>query len=143
MKNRSEQGIFIIERDRGGLFFIIAAIAILLIRARTRPMKVPPRLYANYRERRAALSFTHGAFEHWINCLPTPSLTIPWQRNKSGAFIATPDATSPDLQFTCDGTPQISTATANGTRFYFADESQVVRFNLSGAATSGSSGVGN
>jgi type IV pilus assembly protein PilA len=65
--------------------------------------------------------------------------------SKSGyAFAATPDATSPALQFTADGTPQVSMGSLQtGTRFYFVDESQVVRFNLSGAATSGSSGVGN
>jgi type IV pilus assembly protein PilA len=65
--------------------------------------------------------------------------------SKSGYdFATTPDATSPDLQFTTVGTPQISTgALQTGTRFYFVDESQVVRFNLGGAATAGSSAVGN
>ncbi len=64
---------------------------------------------------------------------------------KSGyVFAATPDATSPTLQFTSVGTPQVSTgATQTGARFYFVDESQVVRFNLGGAATSGSSAIGN
>jgi type IV pilus assembly protein PilA len=64
---------------------------------------------------------------------------------KSGyAFAATPNATSPDLQFTAVGTPQVSTgATQTGARFYFIDESQVVRFNLGGAATSGSTPIGN
>jgi type IV pilus assembly protein PilA len=64
---------------------------------------------------------------------------------KSGyVFSATPDATSPALQFTATGTPQVSTgATQTGARFYFIDESQVVRFNLGGAATSGSTAIGN
>jgi type IV pilus assembly protein PilA len=64
---------------------------------------------------------------------------------KSGyTFQATPDATSPALQFTATGTPQVSTgATQTGSRFYFIDESQVVRFNLGGAATSGSTAIGN
>ena len=64
---------------------------------------------------------------------------------KSGyAFAATPNATSPDLQFTAVGTPQVSTgATQTGARFYFIDESQVVRFNLGGPATSGSTPIGN
>ena len=64
---------------------------------------------------------------------------------KSGyAFAATPDATSPALQFTAVGTPSVSTgATQTGARFYFTNESQVVRFNLGGAATSGSSAIGN
>jgi type IV pilus assembly protein PilA len=64
---------------------------------------------------------------------------------KSGyTFAATPNATSPDLQFTAVGTPQVSTgATQTGARFYFIDESQVVRFNLGGPATSGSTPIGN
>jgi prepilin-type N-terminal cleavage/methylation domain-containing protein len=64
---------------------------------------------------------------------------------KSGyAFAATPDATSPNLQFTSVGTPSVSTgATQTGARFYFVDESMVVRFNLGGAATSGSTAIGN
>jgi hypothetical protein len=64
---------------------------------------------------------------------------------KSGyAFAATPDATSPALQFTSVGTPSVSTgATQTGARFYFVDESMVVRFNLGGAATSGSTAIGN
>jgi hypothetical protein len=40
--------------------------------------------------------------------------------------------------------PKVSTgATQTGARFYFVDESQVVRFNLGGAATSGSTAIGN
>jgi type IV pilus assembly protein PilA len=64
---------------------------------------------------------------------------------KSGyLFSATPSATSPALQFTATGTPQVSTgATQTGARFFFMDESQVVRFNLGGAATSGSTAIGN
>jgi hypothetical protein len=64
---------------------------------------------------------------------------------KSGyTFAATPDSTSPALQFTAEGTPQVSTgATQTGARFYFSNESQVVRFNLGGAATSGSTAIGN
>ena len=64
---------------------------------------------------------------------------------KSGyAFAATPDATSPTLQFTSVGTPSVSTgATQTGARFYFVDETMVVRFNLGGSATSGSTAIGN
>jgi type IV pilus assembly protein PilA len=64
---------------------------------------------------------------------------------KSGyAFAATPLAASPDLQFTSVGTPSVSTgATQTGARFYFVDESMVVRFNLGGGATSGSTAIGN
>jgi type IV pilus assembly protein PilA len=64
---------------------------------------------------------------------------------KSGyVFSGTPDSTSPALQFTAEGTPQVSTgATQTGARFYFSNESQVVRFNLGGAATSGSTAIGN
>jgi len=44
---------------------------------------------------------------------------------KSGyVFSATPDATSPALQFTATGTPQVSTgATQTGARFFFMEES--------------------
>src|SRR5262249_34430678 len=64
--------------------------------------------------------------------------------NSGYVFSGTPDATSPALQFTADGTPQVSTgATQTGARFYFANETQVVRFNLGGAATSGSTAIGN
>jgi type IV pilus assembly protein PilA len=64
---------------------------------------------------------------------------------KSGyRFSATQDATSPDLQFTANGTPSVSTgATQTGARFYFTDETQVVRFAVGAAATSGSSAIGN
>jgi type IV pilus assembly protein PilA len=64
---------------------------------------------------------------------------------KSGyVFEATPGATSPASQFTATGIPSVSTGpTQTGARFYFLDESQVVRFNLSGAATSGSTAIGN
>ena len=89
---------------------------------------------------------THGAF-CTLDLLSADSIVdnVLASGSKSGyAFVATPDATSPSLQFTADGTPQISTgALQTGTRFYFLDESQVVRFNLGGAATSGSMGVGN
>jgi type IV pilus assembly protein PilA len=89
---------------------------------------------------------THGAFGT-LNMLSADDIVdnVLASGSKSGyAFAATPDATSPDLQFTSDGTPEVSTGPLqSGTRFYFVDESQVVRFNLGGAATSGSSGVGN
>ena len=64
---------------------------------------------------------------------------------KSGyVFAATPDATSPALQFIATGIPSVSTGpTQTGARFYFLDESQVVRFNLGGTATSGSTAIGN
>jgi type IV pilus assembly protein PilA len=89
---------------------------------------------------------THGAFGT-LDLLSADSIVdnVLASGSKSGhSFAATPDATSPDLQFTADATPLISTGPLqSGTRFYFVDQSQVVRFNLSGAATSGSMGVGN
>jgi prepilin-type N-terminal cleavage/methylation domain-containing protein len=63
---------------------------------------------------------------------------------KSGYVFAATPGTTTDLQFTATGTPAISTGTTQtGARFYFTDETQVVRFNIGGAATSGSSAVGN
>jgi type IV pilus assembly protein PilA len=63
---------------------------------------------------------------------------------KSGyAFAATP-GTSTDLQFTAVGTPSVSTgATQTGARFFFVDETQVVRFNIGAAADSNSGAIGN
>ena len=63
---------------------------------------------------------------------------------KSGyVFSATP-GTLTDLQFTCTGTPSISTgATQTGARQYFVDETQVVRFAIGAAATSASGAIGN
>ena len=63
---------------------------------------------------------------------------------KSGyVFSATP-GTSTDLQFTSIGTPSVSTrATQTGARFYFVNETQVIRFNIGAAATSASEAIGN
>ena len=89
---------------------------------------------------------THGAFGTLAQ-LSADSIVdnVLASGSKSGyAFAVTPDATSPALQFTSDGSPQVSAgALQTGTRFYFVDESQVVRFSLGGAATSGSNAVGN
>jgi len=63
---------------------------------------------------------------------------------KSGYAFSAAAGTSTDLQFTADGTPSVSTgATQTGARFYFTDETQVVRFAVGAAATSGSSAIGN
>jgi type IV pilus assembly protein PilA len=63
---------------------------------------------------------------------------------KSGyVFSATP-GTSTDLQFTATATPSVSTgATQTGARFYFIDETQVVRFAIGAAADSTSTPIGN
>jgi type IV pilus assembly protein PilA len=63
---------------------------------------------------------------------------------KSGyAFAATPGTTT-DIQFTSSGVPQIGTgATATGSRYFFTDETQVVRFAVNTAASSTSSAIGN
>ena len=63
---------------------------------------------------------------------------------KSGyAFAATP-GTSTDIQFTSTGVPSVGTgATATGSRYFFVDETQVVRFAVGAAATSASSAIGN
>ena len=65
---------------------------------------------------------------------------------KSGyVFAAGPGAgTLVDLAFTATGTPSVSTgATQTGARFFFTDETQVVRFVVGAAATSGSGAIGN
>jgi prepilin-type N-terminal cleavage/methylation domain-containing protein len=64
--------------------------------------------------------------------------------SKSGyAFAATPGTTT-DIQFTATGHPQIGTgATATGSRYFFTDETQVVRFAVNAAADSTSSAIGN
>jgi len=63
---------------------------------------------------------------------------------KSGYAFAAAAGTSTDLQFTADGTPSVSTgATQTGARFFFTDETQVVRFAVGAAATSGSGAIGN
>lgn len=150
MKNeKKNKGFSLIE------LLIVVAI-ILIIAAIAIPNLIRARRSANESSATASMRTigsgellyrsTHGAFGT-LDQLSTDTIidNVLASGSKSGyAFVATPDATSPDLQFTCAGTPQISTGPLQtGTRFYFADESQVVRFNLSGAATSGSSGVGN
>ena len=64
--------------------------------------------------------------------------------SKSGyAFGATP-GTSTDLQFSATGHPAVATgATATGARYFFTDESQVIRFAVGGPATSASGAIGN
>ena len=63
---------------------------------------------------------------------------------KSGYAFAAAAGTSTDLQFTATGTPSVSTgATQTGARFFFTDETQVVRFAVGAAATSGSGAIGN
>jgi type IV pilus assembly protein PilA len=63
---------------------------------------------------------------------------------KSGyAFAATPGTTT-DIQFTASGTPQIpSGATATGSRYFFTDETQVVRYAVGATAGASSSPIGN
>jgi len=61
--------------------------------------------------------------------------------SKSGyRFNATPGSgTSAGLQFTIDGTPALSMGpSATGFRHYYADQSAVIRFSLTGAADSSS-----
>jgi type IV pilus assembly protein PilA len=63
---------------------------------------------------------------------------------KSGYVFSGTPGTSTDLQFTATGTPSVSTgATQTGARFFFVDETQVVRFNIGAAATSTSGAIGN
>src|SRR5437867_7266664 len=53
---------------------------------------------------------------------------------KSGYAFAAAAGTSSDLQFTATGTPSVSTgATQTGARFFFTDETQVVRFAVGAA----------
>jgi type IV pilus assembly protein PilA len=149
MKNGKNKGFSLIE------LLIVVAI-ILIIAAIAIPNLMRARRSANESSATASMRIigsgellyrsTQGAFGT-LDQLSTDSIidNVLGSGSKSGyAFAATPDSTSPDLQFTSEGTPQISTGAAQtGTRFYFVDDSQVVRFNLAGAATSGSSGVGN
>jgi len=65
--------------------------------------------------------------------------------SKSGyLFTATPGGgTLAPLQFTADAAPAVPTgATASGTRYYFTDETQVIRYSLVGAATASSQPIG-
>jgi prepilin-type N-terminal cleavage/methylation domain-containing protein len=149
MKAKKNNGFSLIE------LLIVVAI-ILIIASIAIPNLIRARRSANESSATASMRTiasgellyrsTHGAFGA-LGLLSADSIVddVLASGSKSGyAFAATPDATSPDLQFTTEGTPQISTgALQSGTRFYFADDSQVVRFNLGGAATSGSSGIGN
>jgi type IV pilus assembly protein PilA len=55
--------------------------------------------------------------------------------SKSGYVFTTAAGTSPTLQFTSSATPQVPTGvTATGKRYFFADETQVIRYKLAGAA---------
>ena len=62
---------------------------------------------------------------------------------KSGYTFTSEPGENPALQFTATGTPQISTgATATGTRTFFTDESQVIRYAIGSQANATSSPVG-
>jgi type IV pilus assembly protein PilA len=62
---------------------------------------------------------------------------------KSGYVFETAAGTSPTLQFTAIASPQIPTGvTASGKRYFFTDETQVIRYDTAGAATSGSQAIG-
>ena len=63
---------------------------------------------------------------------------------KSGYVFVAAAGGAPDLQFTATGSPSVSTGpTQTGARFFFTDESQVVRFVVGAAANSTSSAIGN
>ncbi len=60
--------------------------------------------------------------------------------SKSGYVFESAAGGAPDLQFTAAATPSVSTGwTATGTRFFYVDETQVIRFKVDGPADSTSS----
>ena len=63
---------------------------------------------------------------------------------KSGYVFASEPGENPAQQFTATGTPEIgSGATATGTRTFFTDETQVIRFAIGSQADATSAPVGN
>src|SRR5947199_4620705 len=148
-KDKENKGFSLIE------LLIVVAI-ILIIAAMAIPNLLRARRSANEGSATASMRMigsgellynsTNGAFGTLAQ-LSADSIidTVLGSGTKSGyVFAAAPDATSPALQFTATGTPSVSTgATQTGARFYFLNESQVVRFNLGGAATSCSKAIGN
>lgn len=62
---------------------------------------------------------------------------------KSGYNFAAAAGSTPALQFSATAAPQVSTGpTASGTRFYWTDESQVIRYKLGAAAASTDQAIG-
>ncbi|MEW5977047.1 MAG: prepilin-type N-terminal cleavage/methylation domain-containing protein [Acidobacteriota bacterium] len=58
---------------------------------------------------------------------------------KSGYYFDSTPGASADLQFSVEATPQLSIGpSATGQRHYYGDESAVIRFSLTGSATSSS-----
>ncbi len=62
---------------------------------------------------------------------------------KSGYLFAAVAGAAPTLQFTATADPQVTSGpTASGVRYYFTDESQVIRYNLTGTPDSTASPIG-
>lgn len=60
--------------------------------------------------------------------------------SKSGYVFDSAAGSAPDLQFTATAEPAVSTGwTATGARFFYVDETQVIRFKVTGPADSTSS----
>ena len=63
---------------------------------------------------------------------------------KSGYAFTAAAGTSTDLQFSAGAAPSVSTgATQTGARWFFTDETQVIRFNVNASATATSNPIGN
>jgi type IV pilus assembly protein PilA len=62
---------------------------------------------------------------------------------KSGYLFAAAKGGAPTLQFTATASPQVTNGpTASGVRYYFTDESQVIRYNLIGGPDSTANPIG-
>ena len=148
MKFTAQSGFTLVE-----LMIVLVIIAIVV--AITSMSVLAARVQANEGQAKAALNAIASAVEMYRNTqgVYPDSLTILGSDyvgpdlvagQKSGYAFAAAAGTSTDLQLTATGTPSVSTgATQTGARFFFTDETQVVRFAVGAAATSTSGAIGN
>jgi type IV pilus assembly protein PilA len=133
---------------------LIVVAIILIIAAIAIPNLVKARLAANEGSATASMRTlgssqmlyrsSEGSFATNIGGLGAAGFidTVLASGSKSGYAFATAYGATPTLQFTATASPQVASGvTATGKRYYFADETQVIRYKLSAAAGTSDSAI--